>query len=169
MISLIISVKTLLSYTWLDNSSTVRKLYHGISLANIVDHWACFINYYLTLSLLFSSPCKQALIFTSSLKAPLSNKLIMTVLCHTGSVSAVLSTGSTAVIHASVSAGRLAETQAAECHPYSFLLVASEQLELRIYIPYQVPRRKQCHPTAVLLPGKSHGRRSLVGCSPWGR
>ena len=24
-------------------------------------------------------------------------------------------------------------------------------------------------PTAVLLPGKSHGRRSLVGCSPWGR
>ena len=24
-------------------------------------------------------------------------------------------------------------------------------------------------PTPVLLPGKSHGRRSLVGCSPWGR
>ena len=23
-------------------------------------------------------------------------------------------------------------------------------------------------PTPVLLPGKSHGRRSLVGCSPWG-
>ena len=23
------------------------------------------------------------------------------------------------------------------------------------------------HPTPVLLPGKSHGRRSLVGCSPW--
>ena len=30
-------------------------------------------------------------------------------------------------------------------------------------------RRRQWHPTAVLLPGKSHGRRSLVGCSPWGR
>ena len=29
--------------------------------------------------------------------------------------------------------------------------------------------RKQWHPTPVLLPGKSHGRRSLVGCSPWGR
>ena len=28
--------------------------------------------------------------------------------------------------------------------------------------------RRQWHPTAVLLPGKSHGRRSLVGCSPWG-
>ena len=23
-------------------------------------------------------------------------------------------------------------------------------------------------PTPVLLPGKSHGQRSLVGCSPWG-
>ena len=26
--------------------------------------------------------------------------------------------------------------------------------------------RRQWHPTPVLLPGKSHGRRSLVGCSP---
>ena len=25
------------------------------------------------------------------------------------------------------------------------------------------------HLTPVLLPGKSHGQRSLVGCSPWGR
>ena len=31
------------------------------------------------------------------------------------------------------------------------------------------PRRRQWQPTPVLLPGKSHGRRSLVGCSPWGR
>ena len=29
-------------------------------------------------------------------------------------------------------------------------------------------QRRQWHPTPVLLPGKSHGRRSLVGCSPWG-
>ena len=28
-------------------------------------------------------------------------------------------------------------------------------------------RRRQWHPTPVLLPGKSHGRRSLVGSSPW--
>ena len=27
---------------------------------------------------------------------------------------------------------------------------------------------EEWHPTPVLLPGKSHGRRSLVGCSPWG-
>ena len=32
-----------------------------------------------------------------------------------------------------------------------------------------VLRRTQWHPTPVLLPGKPHGRRSLVGCSPWGR
>ena len=29
--------------------------------------------------------------------------------------------------------------------------------------------RRQWHPTPVLLPGKSHGRRILLGCSPWGR
>ena len=29
-------------------------------------------------------------------------------------------------------------------------------------------QRRQWHPTPVLLPGKSHGRRSLVGCGPWG-
>ena len=30
-------------------------------------------------------------------------------------------------------------------------------------------RRRQWHPTPLLLPGKSHGWRSLVGYSPWGR
>ena len=30
-------------------------------------------------------------------------------------------------------------------------------------------RRRQWHPTPVLLPGKSHGWKSPVGCSPWGR
>ena len=29
--------------------------------------------------------------------------------------------------------------------------------------------RRQWHPTPVLLPGKFHGWRSLVGYSPWGR
>ena len=28
---------------------------------------------------------------------------------------------------------------------------------------------KAMHSTPVLLPGKSHGRRSLVGCRLWGR
>ena len=34
---------------------------------------------------------------------------------------------------------------------------------------YVVLCQPNWHPTPVLLPGKSHGRRSLVGCSPWGR
>ena len=43
-----------------------------------------------------------------------------------------------------------------------------------LYIPTQNSRvdfhwRRQWHPTPVLLPGKSHGRRSLLGYSPWSR
>ena len=37
-----------------------------------------------------------------------------------------------------------------------------------ICVPPGQKWRKQWQPTSVLLPGKSHGRRSLVGCSPWG-
>ena len=36
------------------------------------------------------------------------------------------------------------------------------------FIDYTPFWRRQWHPTPVLLPGKSHGWRSLVGCSPWG-
>ena len=39
---------------------------------------------------------------------------------------------------------------------------------LCIYTYIHTMRRRQWHPTPVLLPGKSHGWRSLVGCSPWG-
>ena len=34
--------------------------------------------------------------------------------------------------------------------------------------PAFVRQKRWWHPTPVLLPGKSHGWRSLVGCSPWG-
>ena len=37
------------------------------------------------------------------------------------------------------------------------------------YSPLCSHRRRQWQPTLGLLPGKSHGRRSLVGYSPWGR
>ena len=37
------------------------------------------------------------------------------------------------------------------------------------WIQLEFKWRRQWHPTPVLLPGKSHGRRSLVGFSPWGR
>ena len=36
------------------------------------------------------------------------------------------------------------------------------------YVLIHLSRRRQWHPTPVLLPGKSHGW-SLVGYSPWGR
>ena len=43
-----------------------------------------------------------------------------------------------------------------------------EPLSFRSFLSNGVEGR-QWQPTPVLLPGKSHGRRSLVGCSPWGR
>ena len=50
-------------------------------------------------------------------------------------------------------------------------------LDVRVHILDQVVmflsryfiQRRQWHPTPVLLPGKSHRWRSLVGCSLWGR
>ena len=41
-----------------------------------------------------------------------------------------------------------------------------KSLEFKMFL--EDLQRRQWHPTPVLLPGKSHGRRSLVGCSPWG-
>ena len=43
-------------------------------------------------------------------------------------------------------------------------ILISDKIDLKI----KITRDKQ-HPTPVLLPGKSHGWRSLVGCSPWSR
>ena len=54
---------------------------------------------------------------------------------------------------------------------YSTRLPGSDQVTwCRVLASLSLPLwRRQWHPTPVLLPGKSHGRRSLVGCSPWGR
>ena len=38
----------------------------------------------------------------------------------------------------------------------------------RLYLLLWFYWRRQWQPTPVLLPGKSHGRRSLVGCNSWG-
>ena len=43
------------------------------------------------------------------------------------------------------------------------------QMKAWFEVPTPWNQRRQWHPTAVLLPGKSLGQRSLVGCSPWGR
>ena len=46
---------------------------------------------------------------------------------------------------------------------YSFFLSHKTTTKVLLYW------RRQWHPTPLLLPGKSHGWRSLVGCCPWGR
>ena len=43
------------------------------------------------------------------------------------------------------------------------------QTTAQLHSSHMLARRRQWHPTPVLLHGKSHGQRSLVGCSPWGR
>ena len=48
-------------------------------------------------------------------------------------------------------------------------LLLGQELSKNIRRIYSDTRRRQWHPTPVLLPGKSHVGRSLVGCSPWGR
>ena len=58
---------------------------------------------------------------------------------------------------------------------YLLLLIRCTHLVTLPYLFVHFPstsrhvRRRQWHPTPVLLPGKSRGWRSLVGCSPWGR
>ena len=37
------------------------------------------------------------------------------------------------------------------------------------FLGWEDPWRRRWQPTPVLLPGKFHGQRSLVGYSPWGR
>ena len=44
----------------------------------------------------------------------------------------------------------------------------SQQKTFLNYCFLRVTRRRQWQPTPVLLPGKPHGRMSLVGCSPRG-
>ena len=71
----------------------------------------------------------------------------------------------------------------AERHLDHFVILAKHKTNMTTYTPgSHEPRtsfilkqvqpqgkgqRRQWRPTPVLLPGKSHGRRSLVGCSPW--
>ena len=62
-----------------------------------------------------------------------------------------------------------------QCMRFSFLHILGNTCCL---LPFEnsysdrckvISRRRQWHPTPVLLPGKSHGWRSLEGCSSWGR
>ena len=51
----------------------------------------------------------------------------------------------------------------------SLSVVAFLVAQLINYLPSTQEQRRQWHPTPVLLLGKSHGQRSLEGCSPRGR
>ena len=52
---------------------------------------------------------------------------------------------------------------------HQWLWICKLRLILTLSYLSEAVRRRRWHPTPVLLPGKSHGQRSLVGCSPWGR
>ena len=56
-------------------------------------------------------------------------------------------------------------------HDWSDLAAAAcyNQMRQNFQSVHSFMWRRQWQPTPVLLPGKSHGRRSLVGCSPWSR
>ena len=59
------------------------------------------------------------------------------------------------------------------CKILTYIIIAvNTTIWLSSFFPIKISkhnfRRRQWHPTPGLLPGKSHGRRSLVGCSPWG-
>ena len=53
--------------------------------------------------------------------------------------------------------------------PCQLFMIDRNYQFFKIPLAHVVGRRRQWQPTPVLLPGKSHGQRSLVGCSPWGR
>ena len=47
--------------------------------------------------------------------------------------------------------------------------VSQQVLLVTCFVYSSLYAEKAMAPTPVLSPGKPHGRRSLVGCSPWGR
>ena len=44
----------------------------------------------------------------------------------------------------------------------------TQNKHLSFIMTYSYGRRRHWHPNPVLLPGKSRGQKSLVGCGPWG-
>src|SRR5574337_317959 len=56
-----------------------------------------------------------------------------------------------------------------QSHSHQDSMVLAQRQKYRSMEQSRKPRDKSTHPTPVLLPRKSHGRRSLVGCSPRGQ
>ena len=65
----------------------------------------------------------------------------------------------------------LSETCDQIFHTAVLVQSSKERSKIDVHLRYLVFKLWVCLrlPKEVLLPGKSHGRRSLVGCSPWGR
>ena len=51
----------------------------------------------------------------------------------------------------------------------NWLVIRQETYVFFFFLSTHLSLSSQWHPIPVLLPGKSHGWRSLAGCSPWGR
>ena len=63
------------------------------------------------------------------------------------------------------------ETPAIFVYPHRRLTINCRLLTVKVRfsvleVSSDCLQRRQWHPTPVLLPGKSHGRKSLEGCSP---
>ena len=56
-----------------------------------------------------------------------------------------------------------------DCSPPGSSVQGILQARILEWVSTPCSRRRQWQATPVLLPRKSHGQRSLVGCSPWGR
>ena len=71
--------------------------------------------------------------------------------------------------------GRKVKVEATEINPTLTVTKMVNQKQCSISVGKDLAlfsdifQRRHWHPTPVLLPGKSHGWRSLVGCSPRGR
>ena len=74
---------------------------------------------------------------------------------------------SVAHVHLGLVTAQIPRSAATSTH--SHVTALQRALHQCLRSPLWFPRRRQWHPTPVLLPGKSHGRRSLESCSPWGR
>ena len=56
-----------------------------------------------------------------------------------------------------------------DCSPPGSSVQEILQARILEWVSTPCSQRRQRQATPVLLPRKSHGQRSLVGCSPWGR